>query len=65
MERRSRSSASQASAAAAELRPIEDIPGQDRSKLMRYLESAAWITIALLVGYFANLAAALQNYGYG
>ncbi|TPX58443.1 hypothetical protein PhCBS80983_g03129 [Powellomyces hirtus] len=32
---------------------------------MRYAESLAWITLALVVGYFSNLAGALQNYGYG
>ncbi|KAI8821065.1 uncharacterized protein EV422DRAFT_619963 [Fimicolochytrium jonesii] len=53
------------SALASEERPYDDSKSPTRSKLVRYAESATWIVIALASGYFANLADALQNYGYG
>ncbi|KAJ3175294.1 hypothetical protein HDU87_006376 [Geranomyces variabilis] len=49
----------------SDLRPADEPPLTPRSPAMRYLESAAWITLALAVAYYSNLAAKLQEYGFG
>ncbi|TPX64919.1 hypothetical protein SpCBS45565_g05559 [Spizellomyces sp. 'palustris'] len=49
----------------SEERPYDDPRNKPRSKLIRYLESFAWIAGALGTGWWSDLPSALQNYGYG